>query len=117
MLFGVAIGGFLGAISRYSLGKALLKFTSKSRLPLSILLINLMGSFFLGVLLSVDDIQGEQFLALAAVGFLGSFTTFSTFSMETLGLIKQGTIGFAVIYLFLTIVGSLLFFHLGAVAF
>lgn len=75
----VAIGGFLGAISRYTLSQAIQKKTNAG-FPFGTLTVNLLGAFLLGMLLSALS-KGPIYL-LFGVGFLGAFTTFSTLNLE-----------------------------------
>lgn len=88
----VFAGGGLGAMARYFVTTALAG--RLGNFPLGTLTANLLGSFLMG--LAVGFIAGrssmEPFRLLAAVGFLGGFTTFSTFSAETLSLIQGGQI-------------------------
>jgi len=96
----VAIGGALGAVARYGTG---IWISAKwvHAFPLHTFLINITGSFLLGLLntLFLDRLilNPEMRLALT-VGFLGAFTTFSTFSHETIMLIKDGNICTALLY-------------------
>lgn len=116
----IAGGGAAGAICRYVLGSLFTK-KIKTRFPLAIMVINLLGSFGLGIVLAVADAdsmflgQGasEPFYLTLGVGFLGAFTTFSTFSVEAVELLRQKAYRMAFIYIFLTLLGSLLFFLLG----
>ena len=85
----VFVGGGLGSVSRYLISTA-----TKSMMPFPIgtLTVNVIGSFLMGVL--VTFLLGKSFseparLMLAA-GFLGGFTTFSSFSIETLTLLEKG---------------------------
>jgi CrcB protein len=66
--------------------------------PWAILGINLVGSFLLGALLSLGTRLSESVVATIAVGFLGAFTTFSTFSNDTLMLLRAGRVLAAVGY-------------------
>ncbi|WP_304596555.1 fluoride efflux transporter CrcB [Adlercreutzia caecimuris] len=86
----VGAGGFVGAVSRYGLGLIPLA----SGLPLVTLLINLVGSVVIGAVaeaasLTPTALPREAVLFLK-VGLCGGFTTFSTFSLETLELIEGG---------------------------
>jgi len=86
----VGLGGFFGASSRYFMGRLL---QSQVGFPFATLFVNVVGSFLIGVL-SVWLFQrsqfGDELRLLLMVGFLGSFTTFSAFSLETLALIQAG---------------------------
>ena len=91
-LLGVALFGALGAMARYGVGLWLGRLEG-TRLPLPTIAVNLAGSFILGLLaaLAVADIGLPRTLRVpVATGLLGSFTTFSTFSVETVRLLEQG---------------------------
>lgn len=81
----VGIGGSIGAIGRY-LVSLWWKSTGNS-FPWGTLLVNLMGSFWLGWM--VQHISEPQWMLLLGVGFLGSFTTFSTLQWECFQMIKN----------------------------
>lgn len=89
----VGVGGFIGAICRYTVGNVVGQ-TASAAFPLGTLLVNVSGSFLLGFLYVMGTerlaVSGE-FRAFAAVGFIGAFTTFSTFSLETVRLIQAGS--------------------------
>lgn len=83
----MALAGGLGAGSRYSLDVWMRPRVS-SRLPWSTLLINITGSFALGLLVGAG--AGSTWLTIVGVGFLGGYTTFSTASVETVHLVLDG---------------------------
>ena len=88
----VSVGAVLGANARYWLGRWLTA-TWPMNFPFATLLINGSGSVLLGALVAVPRnhalANGEMY-ALLGVGFLGAYTTFSTFSVETLRLLQNG---------------------------
>ncbi len=86
----VAAGGALGAVLRY--GVSLL--ASNPTFPWPTLAVNLLGSFILGALLLPGDLSTGARLFLA-VGVLGAFTTLSTFSVETIAMLRAGHEGLA----------------------
>lgn len=107
----IGIAGFFGAIARYLLSGWTTSFVD-GRFPLGTMTVNVLGSLFLGFLytLSVERLVLTPELKVAlTVGFLGAFTTFSTFSLETYNLIREGSIA-------LSIVNILLNMSLGLVA-
>ena len=82
----VAVGGALGAVSRYSFGLVALALIG-NRFPWATLGVNVVGSFLIGlaaVLIGDRIVDGELWRPLIIVGFLGAFTTFSAFSLDTL---------------------------------
>src|SRR6056300_924323 len=98
--FAVAIGGALGALSRYSFVLIAVTLVD-NRLPWATFGVNVVGSFCIGiaaVLIGDRVIEGEFWRLLLVVGFLGSFTTFSAFSLETLLLLQQGNYNIAMAY-------------------
>lgn len=82
-VFLVGIGGFFGAVSRFSVSQFINKKFS-FKFPIATLFINLLGSFLLGLIIGVG-IGGSAFL-LMGTGFMGAFTTFSTFKLEGIQL-------------------------------
>lgn len=82
----LALAGGLGAGSRYSLDLWLRPRVS-SRLPWSTLLVNVTGSFALGLLVGTGTGTGDAWRTVLGVGFLGGYTTFSTASVETAQLV------------------------------
>lgn len=103
----IAAGGAAGALSRYWLVNLINGFShSKWKLgafPLGTLSVNVIGSFFIGIMY-VCIVERMAFHPdwrnVAIVGFLGAFTTFSTFSLETINLLENGQFGSAMLYVF-----------------
>ena len=89
----VGVGGFLGANARYVLA-SVIGTTVATRFPLGTFVVNVTGSFLLGLLgalLAAKLTPGSESMRLAlGVGFLGAYTTFSTFEFETHALIEDG---------------------------
>ena len=85
----VGIGGFVGAIARYVVAIVVTDRTTGT-FPVATLLINVTGSFLLGLLAGSIEARALAPLLrpLVAIGFLGAYTTFSTFSYETLRLFE-----------------------------
>ncbi|CAN7406784.1 fluoride efflux transporter CrcB [Rossellomorea sp. LjRoot5] len=79
----VAIGGFFGAMSRFGISRLFKKY-DHSDFPYATLFVNLVGSFLLGYLIGSEI--AETGILLLGTGFLGSFTTFSTFKLENIQL-------------------------------
>ena len=84
----VALAGAAGALARYGVGSAV----GTRSFPWATLGINLAGSFALGFLVRAGELRGWSAVLTTAlgVGFLGAFTTFSTFSVETQTLVRDG---------------------------
>ena len=74
----IGIGGFFGAIARYFLNQY---FSRYKLFPVGTFLVNTTGSFFVGLLLGIDWIS-DSTRVLVGTGFLGAYTTFSTFNFE-----------------------------------
>ena len=89
----VGIGGFIGAILRYLLSGLTGYMFNLQTFPLGTAVINVLGSLVIGLLAGWGEhVQpfGENTQLLVFIGVLGSFTTFSTFSLETVLLMKNG---------------------------
>lgn len=91
-LLAIAIGGAFGAVGRYASSQWVYAVLGRS-FPFGTLVVNVAGSFLMGllaVLLIEKMVAGPELRAFLMIGFLGSFTTFSTFSLETVNLISSG---------------------------
>lgn len=100
----VALGGACGAVLRYLTGLGVLRLVGHQEFPLAIISVNVIGSFLMGVFVVVAAQKGVTHLSpLVMTGFLGGFTTFSAFSLETANLIKRGALGQAVVYVLLSV--------------
>jgi len=90
----VGLGGFIGANARFVVAR-LVGAAFETRFPLGTFIINVSGSFLLGVLgtiIAVKVVPNSEAMRLAlGVGFLGAFTTFSTFEFETHALLDDGS--------------------------
>ncbi len=94
----VGIGGFLGAVCRYFV-QAWAERRFASVFPYGTLLVNVSGSFLLGALLGIGvPINWQKLQLLAGTGFLGAFTTYSTFASESLQLVRDGRKGKFLVY-------------------
>ncbi len=88
----IAAGGALGAMMRFWVSSAVYAWLGRG-FPWGTLSVNLIGSFIIGlafVLLTERLTVGSEIRAFIMIGFLGAFTTFSTFSLETLALMQEG---------------------------
>ncbi len=100
----IGVGGFLGAVSRFLVQKFVNNYMTT--FPLGTLAVNVVGSFILGLLLygiTYDRELTINLRDLAAIGFLGSFTTMSAFSHETMLLFDSGNLFQAVLNVALNI--------------
>ncbi|HXH08160.1 MAG TPA: fluoride efflux transporter CrcB [Alphaproteobacteria bacterium] len=110
----IGIGGFLGANARYLLGGWIAERYGTS-FPYGTMVINVSGSFVIGfflVLISDRFIIHPNWRLFFAIGFLGAYTTFSTFSFETFALVQQRSFFLAVA----NMAGSVVFGQLAVVA-
>lgn len=89
----VGLGGFLGANARLILGTWAAKQWGTD-FPYGTFIINVSGSFILGLFVSLMDrfAWGDPWRLLVAVGFVGAYTTFSTFEVESLNLVTEGSL-------------------------
>lgn len=117
MLIYVAIGSALGGVSRYLVG-GLVHRLADTTFPIGTLLINVSGSFLLGAILRYaveTPTLTPEVRAFLTVGFCGGYTTFSTFSYETVALLKDGEWSRAGVYIAASVLLSVLGTMLGFV--
>lgn len=96
----VGLGGFFGAISRYAISRIVAGIGSFT-FPIATFSANILGAFAIGILsvvLGKFFPDNQSIYLLCVTGFLGGFTTFSTFSLETFNLIDNGNLSLALIY-------------------
>jgi CrcB protein len=112
----IALGGAIGALLRYGVGLAI-KPENTLAFPIHTFLINVLGCLCIGIIASI--IQNTPFNELmqyfVVIGLLGGFTTFSSFSLESLYLLKNGKILIAASYMLLSnsigITGAFIGYH------
>ena len=105
-VFSVAVGGALGAVARHLINISPLANVFQN-FPLPTFLINVTGSFLIGfmLILLTDRFEVSEAVRMAViVGFLGAFTTFSTFEMEIYGLSSEREHATALLYVLLSVV-------------
>ncbi len=91
-LIAIAAGGALGSLARYGMSSAVYAWLGRG-FPWGTLAVNLLGSFLMGLLfvLLIERLSwAPEWRGAILIGFLGAFTTFSTFSIETLNLLEEG---------------------------
>lgn len=115
----IFLGGGLGAVSRFGLTAAVQSVAEHTRLhrfPLGILVCNILGSFLIGCLFGYIASRGNEPPAwlqpLAVTGFLGAFTTFSTFALDTQKLLATSPT-LAILNITISVIGTLTAVWLG----
>lgn len=105
----VGIGGAVGAMMRYGIT---LMFTALGwSTTLGTLLTNILGSFCMGLLVSA--FSQSPLLLMATVGICGGFTTYSTFSAQSVAMLQQGQYGIAILYMLGTVAMCVIFAFIG----
>lgn len=103
-LISVALGGAVGASLRYLTGIGMVRLLGHSPFPVAIILVNVLGSFLMGVFVVAAAHRGLTHLSpLVMTGLLGGFTTFSAFSLEAVTLYERGDVGQAALYVALSV--------------
>ncbi|NIA72119.1 fluoride efflux transporter CrcB [Pelagibius litoralis] len=118
VLASVALGGALGALGRYLMIAQVSHWFGPwiGGFPLGTLSVNVLGSFVMGLLVEVMAITwspSAELRALLTIGFLGAFTTFSTFSLEAFLLYERGAVFQAAGYVAASVVFSIAGFAAG----
>lgn len=108
MLLAVALGGALGSLLRYVVAGAIQ--SPANPFPLGILIVNITGGFIMGVIVELTALKlqvSPELRAFLTVGILGGYTTFSTFSLDSVMLIQRGDYAGAVLYIGASVVLSI----------
>lgn len=112
----IGAGGGIGAILRYLI--SLLPIQQKSGFPFATLLTNVLGALLIGFITGLT-LRGykldARFSLFLRVGVCGGFTTFSTFALETSGLLSEGKSFWGIVYMLLSIILSLLAVWIGEI--
>ena len=111
----VGLGGAVGSMLRYAVQKFFQAQTAAA-FPTGTLLVNIAGCFLIGILWSLVSRSltwNEEMKLLLMTGFCGGFTTFSAFTLEGIGLLKENRTVLFVIYLTASVVGGLLATFIG----
>ena len=114
MWIAVAGGGALGCLARYGLSEWIYGWAGKT-FPYGILAANVLGSLIIGfaAVLLLHHVTSEWLRGAIIIGFLGGFTTFSSFSLDTVTMLQEGFIGKALLYVLLSVVLCLMATALG----
>lgn len=115
----VAIGGALGSVGRFIIGVQAATLFPALRYPLGTTVVNIVGCFLIGFLAEYGALRWAdtpEWRALLVVGFLGGFTTFSAFGLETVNLLRSGEITLAALSVAIQIVVGLLAVVVGSSA-
>ena len=109
MLFWIALGGAAGSVLRYLVGGAA-QSVSGAAFPIGTLFVNVTGCFLIGVLAQhyMNTQTHPQMRALLITGLCGGYTTFSAFSLETVGLLQGGEYPKAAAYVLLSLALSVM---------
>ncbi|HAJ84906.1 MAG: fluoride efflux transporter CrcB [Planktomarina sp.] len=103
----VALGGAIGATLRFLTGIGILRLVGPG-FPLTVLGVNVLGSFFMGLFVVFATQRGvTQLNPFVLTGLLGGFTTFSAFSLEAVQLFERGAMGQALAYVVISVVLSI----------
>ncbi|MFZ1688676.1 MAG: fluoride efflux transporter CrcB [Flavobacteriales bacterium] len=111
----VFVGGGLGSVVRYAMSLALGRWFMGAVFPWATLASNVLATAIMGLLVwrfALDGEGKELWWTLLAVGFCGGFSTFSTFSVETIQLMREGFTFFAWLNILVSVSACLLILHL-----
>jgi CrcB protein len=114
----VGIGGFLGSIARFWLG-SYITYRMGARFPYGTFVINMSGSFLIGLIVTVLAERSHwspNWLYLIPIGFIGAYTTFSTFELEAFRSVRAGDLLLTLLYVTLSVAVGFLAVWLGVVA-
>jgi crcB protein len=109
LILAIGIGSFIGGVLRYLLSQ-FIQSKFLSTFPFGTLGINIIGCFFIGLVFGLSD-RGNftmEWRLFLATGILGGFTTFSAFSNETVGMLRDGQYWYASIYVAASVIIGLL---------
>ena len=112
----VGLGGAVGSMARFGVGSLVGRLLPMN-FPLATLIVNIVGSvamgLFVGVMARLLPAWQEEARLFVAVGVLGGFTTFSSFSLDTIALVERGELLQAGLYVLLSVVVCLIGLYLG----
>jgi CrcB protein len=111
----IALGGAIGAVSRYGAGLMIAAIFGTGFQPVATLVVNVAGSGVMGLCYAMIDLGfaiSDHMRGFIMVGFLGALTTFSAFSLDAVKLIEKGDVAVGVAYIFGSVILSLAAFLL-----
>lgn len=109
-IFYIGLGGALGAILRYILNETIIKFIPSS-FPVGILIVNIIGCYLIGLYLGNSLHDKDHYYYFIAIGFIGSFTTMSAFTYQTIDLFNSNILiacSYIIFTIFLCILATFL---------
>ena len=115
ILLSIFLGGGVGALLRFLISEQTDRFFLSS-FPFGTIVVNVLGAFLMGLVVSyfADKVNISQNIKmLLTIGFLGGFTTFSTFNLDFYQLFSNGEILASLLYLFVTFTFTVIAFYLG----
>jgi len=115
LIIAIFLGGGCGALSRYLIIDQINKISSNS-FPYGTILVNVLGALLIGIiyhLLISKIIINEQLKVFITIGFLGGFTTFSSFNLDFFKLIESGNIFLAIVYALASFLITIVAFYIG----
>ena len=112
----VFLGGGLGSVLRFGVGKLLQYYQLNTSFPWATFSVNIIGSFLIGLLLAFEFKMTENFSVIKSfliIGFCGGFTTFSAFAFENFYLIKEGQFEIFLTYSLISLIFGITAVYLG----
>ena len=110
----VGAGGFIGSVFRYLIGT--IDFLNRGAFPFSTFIANILGAIVIGMVIKSSETyqwMNSSMLLFLKVGLCGGFTTFSSFSLESLGLLEAGKYGTCALYIMASVAICILGVYLG----
>lgn len=115
MILLVGAGGFVGSIARFLSGQLFIRYYPSS-FPWGTLVVNVIGCFLIGLIYAFSEkgnLLSPEMRLLLATGFCGGFTTFSSFSYESIALMKDGELFYTFLYVAASIIIGFLAAYIG----
>ena len=109
----IFLGGGFGSVLRFLISNYTQRFWNVNSFPLGTFVVNMMGCFLIGLFTAYFLKENNSLKFLLVAGFCGGFTTFSTFSMENVGLWQNGQYSILILYILLSLVLGFLAVFIG----